>query len=85
MPCKEDIITEIRSMRDATPTHAPYDITTHPPGLFPGASLADLVSQQNHLGLTTAQILTQIRDQLIANGQGSEDQLEALATIITLL
>lgn len=85
MGCKEDIITEIRAARDAEAGHADYATTVNPVGMFPGASLASLVSQQNHAGLTTAQILTEIRDLLAASGEGSAEQLELLGQMVVLL
>lgn len=85
MGCKEDIIVEMRSLRDATPTHAPYDTATHPPGMFPGASMAELVNLLYLAPSSTAELLTEIRDLLAANGQGSAEQLELLGQMVVLL
>lgn len=85
MGCKDDIITEVRALRDSEAGHAPYDTTTHPVGMWPGVSLASLERQQSHSGLTTAQLLTEIRDLLAASGEGSEEQLELLGQIVLLL
>jgi hypothetical protein len=83
--CKEDIIVEIRAARDAEAGHADYSTTVNPVGMFPGASLASLVNQQNSQGLTTAELLVQIRDNIAASGQASEDQLELLGQLVLLM
>lgn len=85
MGCKEDIIIELRSLRDATPSHAPYDLETHPVGLYPGASMAELVNLLYLAPSSTAELLTEIRDLLAASGQGSADQLELLGQMVVLL
>jgi hypothetical protein len=85
MGCKEYLIVEIRSARDATPTHEPYDLAIYPAGMYPGASMAHLVNQQTDAGLSTAQLLTQIRDTLAASGEGSAEQLELLGQMVLLL
>lgn len=85
MGCKEDIIVELRALRDSTPGAPAYDTATYPVGMWPGVSMATLVNLLYAEPNSTAELLTQIRDQLAASGEGSADQLELLGQIVLLL
>lgn len=85
MGCKEDLIIEIRGIRDGTPGHAPYDLSTYPPGMYPGSSLAELGNLLYAAPNSAAELLTEIRDLLAASGEGSAEQLELLGQIVLLL
>lgn len=85
MPCSEDIITEIRASRDGEPGHADYSLAVYGPGLYPATSLATLRNLLYAEPNTTAELLTQIRDQLIANGEGSAEQIELLGQLVLLM
>jgi hypothetical protein len=85
MGCKEDIIVEVRSLRDATPTHEPYALDIYGPGLYPATSLATVANLLYAAPNSTAELLTQIRDLLQASGEGSDAQLELLGQMVLLL
>jgi len=85
MGCKQDLITEIRALRDSSPTHAVYDLDVYPPGTWPGADLRLLADLLYAAPNSTAELLTQIRDLLAQSGEASEAQLELLGQLVLLL
>lgn len=85
MGCKEDIITEVRALRDGTPTHAPYDLATYPPGTWPGTSLTTISNQLYAEPDTAAELLVQIRDRLDQLDTNDEAVVEGLYQIALLL
>lgn len=85
MPCKDDIIREIREARGSIPPGEPTDLDTYPVGSYPGVRLADVVGSLNTNGRSAALILASIETLLQAQGQGDADQLELLGKLVILL
>lgn len=82
---KEEIIIELRALRDSTESHAAYDTATYPVGLWPGISMANVGNLLYNSPDSAAELLTQIRDALAVQQTTDGDQLAALLQIAALL